>query len=158
MRVWRLFKREFSANALTGWGAREYGGRWNSKGVAMVYCSGSLALAVLETLVHLDDYDLLRSRFAAIWIDVPDGSTLTLSPATLPQGWSEPGCTALRGIGNGWVASTQSVALMVPSVIIPQEQNVLLNPCHPDFASLTTGPVVDFHLDPRLDRRSPLAR
>jgi len=119
----------------------------------MVYCTTALSLAALEVFVHLDPDDL-PDDLVAIRAELPDDVLPeVVDVATLPADWNRtPGPTALQDIGSTWVASSRSVALSVPSAIIPAERNVLLNPGHPDLARLVRHPPERFVFDPRMRR------
>lgn len=149
MRVWRISRREYQA--LDGDGARLFGGRWNFEGVPVVYTSSTLSLAALEYLVHVQIEDV-PDDLVSIEIDVPDDAEVEqVALFDLPGDWNQvedhPACTEL---GNGWSAEARSLALRVPSAIIPHEENVLLNPRHPDMARVSVAAVRDFAFDPRL--------
>lgn len=149
--AWRIVKQKYLASqALDGEGARLYGGRWNSRGVAVVYAAQSQALAVLEMLVHLDAADLLMS-YVFIGIRLEEEMISDLTEADLPLDWrSEPPPSRLREIGDIWVASNSSLALRVPSAVIPAEYNYILNPKHPDFKRVKAGTAIPYRYDPRL--------
>lgn len=150
--VWRLVKERHAETAFDGDGARLHGGRWNSPGVRMVYTSGSLALAALETLVHLDTaLPLPRFIAFAVRLDPKDILTAELPPA-YSFGGSLPSLKETRRIGDEWIASGASLGLRVPSAIVPQESNVLLNPAHLRFSTLVIAAPTAFALDPRLRR------
>jgi RES domain-containing protein len=147
--AWRIVQREHLAEAFTGEGARLYGGRWNSLGVSVVYAAGSISLAVLEMLVHLQgagrlpDYRLIEAQFDESLIQV-------LNRARLPRGWRWfPPPTKLRQMADRWVRAARSAVLQVPSVLTG-EPNFLLNPAHPDFARIRIGKPVRLALDTRL--------
>lgn len=149
MRVWRLTRRAFTA--LDGEGARLHGGRWNSEGTAVVYASTSLALAALELLVHVDPADA-PDDLVALGIDVPDDAPRGALPhEALPADWNRvadhPACAAL---GDGWVRGGAELALLVPSAIVPEEANVLLNPAHRAMARVRLAVARDFAFDRRL--------
>jgi RES domain-containing protein len=154
MRAWRLASSRYSP--LTGEGARLAGGRWNSPGVALIYASESLALCLAECLVHIPTG--LPRDYHAIRLEVPDGASEWLDPARLPAGWeSDIGYT--RAIGDEWCRQGRSLALRVPSAVLPESTNVLLNPAHPliERVGVTIQP---FTFDPRLrpgllSRRAP---
>lgn len=151
MRLWRLSKARHAATALDGHGARKVGGRWNSAGGhRAVYLSESLSLAALEVLVHLDKG--LAPPHVAIALDVPDDVPIgTLLPRALPADWraTEPP-PSTQALGDAWLARGDEVLLRVPSVIIPDEFDVLLNPVHPAAARIKRHPPVPFTFDPRL--------
>lgn len=151
MRVWRLCHRQFAASAFTGLGAKLYGGRWNHKGLPVVYCSATLSLAVLEVLVH-HRAPVPPPDFVAIPADLPARTKIkTLQVSELPREWhTDPAPPQLQVIGSAWLESLSSLTLAVPSVLVPQELNYLLNPRHPDFAKLIIGVPQTFPFDPRL--------
>ncbi len=151
MRVWRVCDARFSD--LDGEGARLTGGRWNGAGVAAIYTSTTLALAVLETLVHFDA-DLYPSNHVRLEIEVPDSLPVaTRSVAELPSGWRDPESPdILRTIGDRWLDDRRQVALVVPSVVLPEETNCILNPLHPDFGQIRVIDMAPFSFDPRLIR------
>jgi RES domain-containing protein len=110
-----------------------------------VYTSGSKALALLEILVHLDPIDA-PPRWVAFRFDI---AAEQIEKPELPSGWAtQAGRT--RRVGDAWLSSRRTLALAVPSVIVPEELNCLLNPLHPDFARLEAGPPLPFTLDFRL--------
>lgn len=148
--AWRIVQEKYSHQAFTGEGARLYGGRWNSPGVPMIYTSQTRALAALEMLVHYDSPKLLRSYL--LFEVVFDEALMTrLDLADLPLDWKlEPAPGGTRKLGDLWVAKADSVVLGVPSTVISQELNFLLNPAHPDFPKLRTQPPQRFDFDPRL--------
>ena len=149
--VYRLVKRKWLAQAFDGEGARLYGGRWNSKGNACVYCAGSESLALLEVLVHVSDAGLAR-HFVMLELQIPEEHILNARPGTLPSDWrDEPAPPSTASFGDAWLASGQSLALAVPSVIIPRESNYLLNVQHPAFhAVVALAKELEFAVDPRL--------
>lgn len=148
--AFRIVKREFSATAFDGEGAKSSPGRWNSRGVPMVYTSESRSLAALEMLVNLEAEDLLASAYVLIPAEIPDGVILAVA-GPLPRDWNaQPPSTVTRSIGDEWVAAGSSAALLVPSSVIPAERNYLINPLHPDFPRITIGPAEPFPFDPRL--------
>lgn len=149
MRIWRLARKPFVA--LDGKGARQFGARWNSEGVAVVYASSHLSLSALEYLVHVD-VDDEPDDLVALAIDVPDDAGETvLAPAELPDGWQEtPPPTACQEIGNDWVAKGEALLLRLPSVLVPEESNVLVNPAHPRAVETRVARTRPFAFDLRL--------
>ena len=154
MKLWRISARRHATRALDGEGARRYGGRWNPPGVAMVYTAGSLALALLELLVQVD-VDLVPEDLVAIGVEVGERVRVrTLRPAQLPAGWHRyPAPDATQALGAAWVASGDTALLAVPSVVVPQETNYLINPAHADVRGFRILPPAPLRLDPRLPRR-----
>ena len=151
MGIWRLCRLKFVDQAFHGIGAKLYGGRWNEPGLPVVYTASSLSLAMVETFVHLDD-DLIPDDYVAIAADVPSEMALTrLNVADLPPDWRNyPPPDTLKQIGSEWLRSKTSAVLAVPSVVIPQEENYLLNPEHISFSRVIIHPAVPFQFDPRM--------
>lgn len=149
IRAYRISKANYAKDVLTGEGARIAGGRWNYPGDRIVYCSGSLALAALETLVHLGD-DARRMQFVYLEIDIPD--EVRLERLEHPsKGWrKEPPGEASMRVGTRWISEARGAVLEVPSALIPVEFNLLLNPEHPDFACLKVHRAKPFQFDPRM--------
>lgn len=147
---WRLVPTHRKVAAFTGEGARIHGARWNSPGVALVYLSEHLSLAALEVLVHRHLHRW-RWDFLAYRAEWDEELTRRLERAALPAAWrAEPTAEGLRELGDAWVRGKRSAVLGVPSVLIPEELNYLLNPAHPDFRRIQVGPPTPFALDPRL--------
>lgn len=151
MRVWRLVHRRHADHAFDGEGTRKAGGRWTPKGTAVVHTAGSLALAAMEMLVHMEVRHFGRS-FVAIPAEIPDDLKIDkLDAARLPAGWNAAEAPmALQELGQRWVQAGRSAVLRVPSAVIAEEYNYLLNPAHPEFARIGIGKPRPFGFDPRL--------
>lgn len=148
--AWRIVKSRYAESAFDGEGARQFGGRWNSPGTRMIYCSESLSLATLELLVNLESSELLRA-YTAFPLTFPDRIVQDLDPTLLPANWRNyPPPVELQLLGDHWIADRASAVLRVPSVVVDHEHNLLLNPVHPDFAQITIGKPQPFKFDPRL--------
>jgi RES domain-containing protein len=142
MDLWRLCRRPHAD--LSGEGARIFGGRWNSPGRPVVYLAEHPALAALEVRVHLDlPFELLPNDFVLMRVLVPDGLIAEVADASVAI--SETVAT-----GDAWLTEGRSVALRVPSVLLPYAWNVLLNPRHSDVIRASIGSIEAFHFDPRL--------
>jgi RES domain-containing protein len=152
MQAWRITQQKHAKTAFSGDGARLYGGRWNSPGVAMVYAAQSQSLAVLEVLVHLEGPELLR-KYVFLEATFDPSLVIELDRPSLPKNWrSDPVPKAVQAIGDRWALSGESAVLRVPSVLVPDESNFLLNPRHPDFAKITVSRPNAFRFDGRLAR------
>ncbi len=152
MRFWRICRQRYASEAATGAGARLYGGRWNSRGVSVVYASTSLALAAVETFVNLEP-NLRPADLVSIEGSIPDTVAISrLDPEVLPAGWYESRDESLRQFGDEWIRAGDTAVLLVPSAAIRGEWNVLLNPARPDFASITLYSPVRFEFDARMFR------
>ena len=150
MKIWRICRAPYAAEAFSGEGARRFGGRWNSRGVPMVYASASLALAAIELFVHLEPGQA-PDDLVCISAELPQGEPArTLEPEELGPEWWADSRQALRGLGDEWMHSMASLALMVPSVPIRAEWNVLVNPLHPRAGELKVGPPQPFLFDARM--------
>jgi RES domain-containing protein len=149
--AYRLVKRKFQESAFDGEGARLYGGRWNSPGNACVYVASSESLALLEIMVHLESYRLLNV-YALLRLTLPTESILSVGVEDLPENWQEaPAPAETADLGDGWLASGQSLALALPSVVVPRELNYMLNPAHPLFEqAMATAEPLPFQPDPTL--------
>ncbi|GDY19764.1 hypothetical protein LBMAG56_11090 [Verrucomicrobiota bacterium] len=147
--AWRIVKERHAATAFSGEGASRGGGRWNSRGVGVVYASGTVSLAALEILVHLDHPVPLK--FVTFRLEFDDALVEQLPPTTLPPDWTnEPPPPSTKAIGDRWSKELRSAVLKLPSVIIPAEPNYLLNPAHPDFKKIVISKPEPFSFDPRL--------
>lgn len=150
MRFWRICRRKYAA--ADGEGARLYGGRWNSRGIAVVYGSSSLALAAMEYFVNLEPN--LRPRdLVSIAGEVPASfKIVVVDPQTLPTDWRRTRDESLQQIGDSWIKNAKSVALKVPSAAVSGEWNLLLNPNHKDFSKVRFEKPVPFEFDLRMFR------
>jgi RES domain-containing protein len=150
MKIWRICRAPYAAEAFSGEGARRFGGRWNSRGVPMVYCSSSLALAAIELFVHLEP-NLQPTDLVSIAVELPEGEPARrLEAAELPAEWWTDDFEPLRALGDGWIRAKTSVAMMVPSAPIHSEWNVLVNPVHPRMSELQIEPAQPFVFDARM--------
>ena len=151
MQVFRLARANRRYD-LSGWGAYLVGGRWNLPGRALLYTAESRALATLEVLVHLPS-DSLPDDMYLLTLEVPDQVNYeTLAADQLPPDWqrlSQPQPTAT--LGHEWLQAGRTLALRVPSVLVPQEHNLLLNPAHPEFSQVKLAAEPEpFQFDQRL--------
>ncbi len=149
--VWRLLAARYTDDAFDGEGARLFGGRWNHGGTPMVYTSSSLSLAALELFVHLEP-ETAPDDLVAIRATLPSELPIPkLTPAALPKSWrTYPAAESLKSLGTRWAQSRDSLALWVPSSIIPTERNLLINPRHPESHRIQVETVEPFHFDPRM--------
>jgi RES domain-containing protein len=153
MRVWRLCRAAHADTAFSGDGARRYGGRSNSRGAPMVYCSSSLALAAIELFVHLEPVQA-PDDLVAIAATLPEGEPArTVEPGELADGWWAD-LEATRALGDAWIRSGSSLALKVPSVPIRTEWNVLVNPHHPRMREMKVDAPEPFVFDARMFLRA----
>lgn len=139
---------------MSGTGAKLTGGRWNEAGVAATYTSCTGALACLETVVHLNAGGLPLNRYL-VEIEIPDdlwAVAETVDPTAL-VGWdAEPAALVSIAFGTDWANSRRSALLLVPSVIVPEESNILINPAHPDAGRISARKRRRWLYDTRLVR------
>ena len=154
MRIWRICREPYAA--FSGEGARRFGGRWNSRGIPMFYASTSLALAAIELFIHLEPGQA-PDDLVCFSAELPQGEPArTLQPAELPPAWwtDNAGAATTRELGDAWIrtqpAARSSLALLVPSVPIRAEWNVLVNPLHPRMNELRIDPPQPFVFDARM--------
>ena len=147
--LWRIATetRQYRADDLSGSGAAKRPGRWNAEGQPIVYCAMSRSLAVLETAAHLGDAGLPMNRYLiqidiapALWRKRP-----TLEPNDLDAAWNAiPAGRVSIHAGSKWLLGGRAALLLVPSVLVPEEQVALINPAHPDAAAITAKTVRKF--------------
>lgn len=146
----RIVKWSRAATALDGEGARIVGGRWNPPGVAVAYLSESRALSALEVLVHWGR-DAVRMRWALVSAELPEDFIETPDPSDLPTGWDAfPSAKVSQDFGANWAGSGRSLAIRLPSAVIPEERNLMINVNHPDFPKLRFHAPQAFLFDRRL--------
>lgn len=150
MKLFRIAKKNHVGD-LSGMGARLYGGRWNNKGVAVVYTSESRALAALEYLVHVP-MSTIPTDLKMMELIIPERVIPEdIDPSILPPKWREyPPPQRLATLGSNWVHSNRSLLLRIPSSVVENEFNVLINPDHKDFILIETRSPVRFAFDSRL--------
>ena len=150
IQAWRIVTRARASSAFDGIGAKYNGGRWNPVGTPVVYTSGSLALAAMEMLVHLESEELL-GRYMAIPVSIPPHLIENVAAGDLPPDWrDDPIPRSSQALGARWAKSAKTTVLAVPSTVIPQEFNYLLNPEHPAFEEIAIGQPTAFIYDSRL--------
>ncbi len=134
MQVYRISKCRF-IDDLSGYGAAQSGGRWNSPGVYMLYVSESAALALLENIVN--NTLQLRMPFCQVTLELPASNIPVVDVDNLPPGWNRyPPAAVLKAIGDSFIRSGEHLALKVPSAIMSGQWNYLINPAHPDAESI----------------------
>lgn len=150
-----MTRRRHARRCLDGEGARRFGGRWSSPGWPVVYLSEQLSLATLEVFVHLPGGRMLDDHVA--WkVELDDAEVEELAAGDCPPDWRSmpsPGSTA--AVGDRWLAGGRSLALRVPSVVVPLEGNLLLNPAHPAAGAVRAEGPFGYPFDGRLARLTP---
>ncbi len=149
MRVYRITTQALAHDCLAGIGAALYGGRWNSKGTRIAYTAASRSGAILEMLVHVGDRRNVPADRVIVPVDVPEDTIGQLD--TLPRGWDKlPYSSTVQRAGDNWIRGGRELALRVPSVLVREEWNVLINPLHARFGEIAIGKVEPLVLDGRL--------
>ena len=147
MTAYRIASRGHSI--FEGAGAAEYGGRWNSPGRPVIYAAGSLSLAMLEQLAHSGTGRLPHDQaFVKITIS-KSVSTERVNPDGV-AGWDADDRIASRAFGDDWLTKRRTCVLLTPSVIVPMEHNVVINPAHAEFAHIRVSAPHDLNWDKRL--------
>lgn len=150
MLAWRIAKRGHALDR-SGYGASIRGQRWNSAGIPAIYAGLTLEIAALEKLVHTAS--ILPPDLVVVRLTLPDDEALYAKPDadSLPQGWSAlPGSPASAAYGDAFLLAGARLGLIVPSAVIPEARNVVINPGHPAMLRVAMETVRDFSFDPRL--------
>ena len=157
--IWRLELDKYIQDAFSGHGSARYPGRWNKAGDTVVYCSESLALATLEILVHLAGLDeMLKMPYFKVSATLAHDIGITeINPkaaANISKKWDAPSPPEeLKAFGSQWYSEKKTPILKVPSVIVPEEYNFVINVRHPDAKTkIDYGYPAPFKLDSRLGR------
>jgi len=149
-KFYRLVQQQWAASVRNGEGARLYGGRWNPVGLPAVYLAGSRALAALEVVVHAPR-QVLRMEWSLFEVGIPDEWIESSAGLKLPADWQQrPDSLGAQALGGEWLKRGKGVALQLPSVIIPEEAVILVNPLHPDSHKLKWSDGRVFRFDERL--------
>lgn len=133
-KVYRISKCMY-IDDMKGTGAATYGGRWHSKGTYVLYTASTSSLALLESIVHLSNISTIDYCIACF--EIPEEKIFRIDNNRLPKNWNAnpaPGDTAV--LGDHLIKQNEYLGLEVPSVIVPEETNILLNPKHPDFEKI----------------------
>jgi RES domain-containing protein len=150
--VWRLAPR-IHARSLNGEGNRISGARWNSPGNGVVYTCANLSLSVLEAYVHLPPALRLNlPDYEAVQLAIPDDGGMTqISIGEFEAMLTAPDPrAACRAAGDRWIAAGRDLVLAAPSIIVPEELNLMLNPAHPRMGDVAIVSSRRFHFDARL--------
>ncbi|MCX2739395.1 RES family NAD+ phosphorylase [Pontibacter anaerobius] len=150
MIVYRLSRGPYR-NDLSGRGAEIAGGRWNSKGTAILYTSESIALCTVEIAVHMP-LGIVPKDYYLIRIEIPDKASIKeLAEADLPEDWkSFPHANSTQEIGDMFVQEAEHLVFKVPSATVQGNYNYLVNPRHPEFSKVKVVDTSLFEFDKRL--------
>ncbi len=152
MKIFRITRSRYAGSAYAGLGGRTRSGRWHERGPSITYASESRALAALEILVNLDPEDL-PDDLVIVPADLPEACCLEIHKRDLPRNWRlSPSPDSTQKLGGEWLKRGDTLAMILPSAVIPEERNIVLNPEHSDFSRLRVGRPEPFTLDPRLRR------
>lgn len=147
MKAFRIAKTEFIRD-LSGFGAYKFGGRWNSIGTHILYLAENPSLSLLEVLVHISRFQI-QSSFSVLTLELPEIELV--DPPELPQNWKlTPPPMSLKKVGDEFIRSKMSLAIRIPSAIMPLDHNLLVNPGHPDFSKIKILDCEEIHLEKRL--------
>jgi RES domain-containing protein len=147
--VWRIARRPFALDRL-GIGARESGGRWNHPGTAVIYAGGTVAIAALERFVHVAG--IVPGDLVLVRIELPRTCSVERPAlAKLPRSWNlVPAERGSMDFGTRWARDNRSLVLYVPSALVNEEENAVLNPAHPEFPPVKMVIERDFQYDARM--------
>ena len=150
IRAWRLSKARYAGD-LTGQGAARDGQRWNQSGQRAVYLGLTPEITVLEVLVHLNGVLIAPLVLSAYVVPAGPGLISEAEPEALPAGWNAiPHGQASAVFGGDWLRDGRQLGLLLPSVVVPQARNLLLNPLHSAMAEVALVHQEPFQLDERL--------
>lgn len=148
MIVYRITNEKFKSD-ISGNGAALYGSRWNSKGNPLLYTSQFISLSILESLVHLKKKEIPSTQYL-LQIELPDEKEIAeISYKKIKKNWHEEH-EYTQWLGDQFLQNNQSLILKVPSAIVPQESNFLLNPLHAGFKKVKIVSSELLELDKRL--------
>jgi RES domain-containing protein len=151
--AWRIVRASRAQTAFTGEGPWRYGGRWNSRGVRVVYVSEHQSTAALEVFANRMPF-VFEEQYKAFHLEWPDDLTEIFSLKQLPENWRiHPASTETQEIGDRWVKEQRSAMLALPSAVSPADTNFLLNPEHANFRRIRIAAPIDFEFDLRLLNR-----
>jgi RES domain-containing protein len=152
MEVYRITRCEFITD-LSGIGASQHPGRWNSKGTRMLYTAQSASLAALETVVHIAGLKLSAS-YCMIVLDIPGDLISSINKQHLPGNWNDyPAPDSLKSIGDNFIKDDTFLALRVPSAVVPEDYNYLINPFHKKISGIKIIRQRPFTFDGRLSQK-----
>lgn len=150
LQVYRLSRKKY-ASKLSGIGASKSGNRWNSKGIEIIYCASSRALAMAEVSVHLSLINLPKD-FVMLEINIPRSITIEiLNEKNIPENWDDfPHTYKTQKLGDTFIYSNKKCILKVPSAVVKGDYNYLINPHHKDFKKIKIANFYEFPFDRRL--------
>lgn len=150
MRLWRIASPKWALDKSCE-GSKVYGGRWNPPGFGALYAGFNVEISVLEKFVHLEGIHFPPLKLVSV--DVPDVSSLFFRPSLdeLPKDWASlPVSSSSQDFGKVWLQSKQQLVMVVPSAILPEAQNAVINPLHSSYSKVKLSNVRDFSFDVRM--------
>ena len=151
MIVYRIAKKEYIED-ISGNGAKRTGGRWNPKGIPILYCASTSSLAILEKLISID-MDLLPEDLCIAVLEIPKSKIIKIPEEELPKNWNHyPSPDALKSIGKSWIELGNFCTLQIPSAVNSMESNYLINVKHPLMGKIKIKEVTPFRIDNRLSK------
>ncbi len=150
MRLWRIAAAKWALDRSCE-GARREGGRWNPAGVPAMYAGTTPVICALEKFVHLDG--VAHPPLKLVGIDIPDDDGLVQAPALkdLPRNWAElPVPVSTQQFGGKWLSQASHLVMLVPSAVMPEAQNAVINPAHPAYKDVRLTIIRDFTFDARM--------
>lgn len=149
--AWRITLERYAQAAMTGEGAKLFGGRWNPVGYPAVYLAEHLSLAILEMVVHVDSTDKI-GNFVAVPVTFEQNSIYPVPVSSLPENWSAlPIPSATQQMGKQWLERNEYLVMQVSSSVVPIEANYVVNPLHKDFKRIEIGEPMVLRIDPRIE-------
>ena len=148
MKVYRIAKTLY-VNDLSGEGARLHGGRWNRPGVPVLYTSQARSLALLELIVHFAAYNAIKDSFSFLSLEIPDVEIISIDNQLLKGNKFDLNNQKLWEISEHYFFRENVLGIKVPSILIPQESNIILNPFHPNFKQIKKISIDSIDLDER---------
>ncbi len=148
MKVYRIAKTLY-VNDLSGEGARLHGGRWNRPGVPVLYTSQARSLALLELIVHFAAYNAIKDSFSFLSLEIPDVEIISIDNQLLKGNKFDLNNQKLWEISEYYFFKENVLGIKVPSILIPEESNIILNPFHPNFKQIKKISIDSIDLDER---------
>ena len=148
MKVYRIAKTLY-VNDLSGEGARLHGGRWNRPGVPVLYTSQARSLALLELIVHFAAYNAIKDSFSFLSLEIPDVEIISIDNQLLKGNKFDLNNQKLWEISEHYFFKVNVLGIKVPSILIPEESNIILNPFHPNFKQIKKLSIDSIDLDER---------
>lgn len=152
MICYRLIRARYKTTKMSCRGAELAGGRWNRKGVPVLYTSDSPSLAALEILVHTNSIDDLINQYCLFQINIPDEDIEIFDIDDINGDWKTSKYTETTQFLGDYMLEHNVLAVKVPSIVVSMQCNIVLNGLHPKYNKLKTTDPEPFVFDPRLGK------